>query len=423
MNPALLQATGLPRAGLVCWHDLWFPNVLLQSNTFSTTWAATRASVVESASVYVPGSTTRKAWKLVEDNTAANSHNLIQNLALPDNTTITCACFIQPAERSHVRFGFFNKAGSFQTGIFHLEGAGEVTDVSAGATTQITPSGDGYVCVVTGATASGASTPFFCFYLATDTKATSYDGTGTSPYAEDDPGIYIADAQLYPAATLPGYVQTTTLQSIPDLSGNGNVLTRGSNASASDSNDPTVLGPGLSFLTDDYALTGNLSGIDMDSSWTAVVCGIFPLQPTGRAAWSLSDGASTNAEQTLISSGAANGVKLQTKDAAGYDLSSSKLTASGAAPEALVIRCSDGVMTAWYCQNPSTTISLISRTLTNGTPRIGIGCSARSVVTNIVETLTFHSHLFYNRALSTSEIQRAYRYLKAQWAARGVTIL
>lgn len=406
----------IPMAGLVCWHDLWFPNILPYSNTFSS-WSKMRANVVESASVCAPSGA--KAWKLVEDNTAANSHYIylpaLNEAAVCQAVTNTWAIRAKAGERS--KLCLLNAALGKAVG-FTLSGDGATFQSGVTAvfdTYGIEALDDGwYLCWVQDTFAGGPNS--LRVYLLDSEDDLRYDGAGAAPYTEDDPGLYIADTQLYPSATLPPYSATTDLQTFADLSGHGYSLQRGSTAGA-DSNDPAVLGPGLSFVTDDYCLTPTLTGVDPAAPWTVIVAGIWSMYVAYSTSWSL---ATADHWQRIFRPGQ-HLTQTVGQSYDGYGSNTSPiLTPSRISPVVLTMVSTDDSLTLIDMATGNSSVGTNRKP--TGDCRIGLGCLAKSGVAGIVDSMTVYSHLFYNRALSNAEINRAYRVLKGTWAARGVTI-
>jgi hypothetical protein len=203
----------LDRLGLISYHEFYQPNLLLQSNNFgSTSWTKIRCSAVESASVYVPG-TTRKAWKLVEDNTAGNNH-FVNQVATYTAGPSTARIVAKADERNWMYFRCQDPGSTFAA-YFNLATGAVATKIGAVTATAIPLSDGWYDCRLTWTATAGAGT--VGIYLEEADNYGTFDGTGTSPYTEDDPGIYIADAQLYRGTYIPPYQQTTDLQSIDNL--------------------------------------------------------------------------------------------------------------------------------------------------------------------------------------------------------------
>jgi hypothetical protein len=414
------QVPAIPRSGLVCHHRLWTPNVLLQSNSFGPGWTGTRATAVESATVTVPGDASRKAWKPVEDNTAGNTHYLTQTMAsVPaDESPLAFGITAKGAERTHIFVGLVTKAGTLKGGYAHLHD-GSTSSVSPGYTLVVTALGDDwYRCVLSGSAGTGASAPQSRLSVCDESPTTLYDGTGSAPYTEADPGLYIADAQLYPSATLPPYVQTTTLQTWADLSGRGVTLQRGATANA-EASDPTVLGPGMSFVTDDYMLTGNLAGVNMAGDWTAIVAGLFNSSSAGKYPWSVGSVASDADFAGIRFSEAGKAGPIIAATVGGNSLGTS-ITVSGTSPEILVAQCVGGAVTLKNIRTGENQ-STASKAPAPPSVRIGVGCLAKAALSP-VDALTAYEHLFYNRVLTAGEIRRAANKVCDYWAQWGVSI-
>jgi hypothetical protein len=421
MLPALapiLFPTGLPRRGLIAWHDLWFPNILRQSNAFGTTWGVDHSAVVESASVYVPGSTTRKAWKLVGNDELDNYHNITQ--APPSIAgAYTFAVTLKAAEVSWAYTRMYD--GTKIHGCYFDLQNGVVGTTASGTTASMVSLGDGWWrCSITG-TVSAVASMISNVFLAEADGDYKMDGGGTAPYTEADPGIYIADAQLYPAAALPSYVATSTLQSesgLLDISGNGYHLSRGSNSSAADSNDPTVLGPGLSATTDDGANTAALS-LDKASAFTVLWIG-KPSGSTGTL-FSLTDSATASTKYQRVAYSESGAVKIGSA-AGGAESLSDALTVDATAYQVLALT-SDGTTLTLKRMDTGTSVT-VADTNPDGNARFALFSTAGSTLcANPCDAAIALGDLPYNRALSSAELTRAYRYLKSQWASRGIVVL
>ena len=410
----LLTPTGIPRAGLVAWHDLWFPNVLLQSNAF-TGWSASGATAVRCATVTAPDGSL--AWKLVENNAVGALHHLYQGLSATVGSVMCMAVKAKAGERSWLSLDVYD--GGTKKSYFDL-GNGALGTQAAGNTGSITSLGDGwYLCKVYRTAIN--STWSARVQLASADNAATFDGTGTDPYTEDDPGLYIADAQLYPSATLPPYSATTTLQTaesgLIDLSGNGSHLSRGSNASGADTNDVTILGPGVSGLTDDYAKSA-ATGINKAGPFTLIWIG----KPTGTSGTllSLADSATANTKfQRILYSAAAT---LKAGSVAGGAESLSGELAVGATDYQMLALTSDGATLTLRRMDTGATVT-VADTNPDGNACLGLGCTVGSSVANIADAFEALECIAYSRCDSLPELMRIYRLRKAIWASRGKTVL
>lgn len=216
------------------------------------------------------------------------------------------------------------------------------------------------------------------------------------------------------------YDPTASLASVPDLSGNGYSLQRGSTA-GEDSNDPAwgTNGKGLVFTTDDYCLTGNLSGVSMAGPFTLIMVANFTAA-SGRY-WSLENGAATDQGFRFCPSDGRFQTQMQNVS---YTYGHAALPIPDAVVAMAVVKSGSGADRPKVLRmDTGATAAGPIGNMPTGVPRIGIGCQASSTVDRLVDNMTAHSHIFYNRALSNAEIQRIYRSLKATWAARGVEIL
>lgn len=213
------------------------------------------------------------------------------------------------------------------------------------------------------------------------------------------------------------YDPTQSLASVSDLSGNGYSLQLGSTSGA-DTNDPAWAtgGKGLVHTTDDYCLTGNLSGVSMADDWTVLLC-LLPDGTTGTVCGIANAGSDTEYQRVISSGG-----YLRVGSRHGTEVldTSPGLAVSKTVPGLYEWSSRDGTICLKHvATGTSTTVANQSPT---GTPRVGLGCIGRATQTLLADAITFYEALLYSRALSTAEINRAYRVLKGTWAARGVTI-
>lgn len=185
-------------------------NLLLRSQEFdNASWTKTRSSVTADAVAAPDGTTT--ADKLVEDNTAGNSHTLLGVVSGNLTNTYTASVYAKAGERTEIQLGLLNNAEAIGINQYFNLGTGAVgASVDAGSpTSRLTPTiealGNGwYRCSVGGVLNSGggAENVKVCISLASS-GTTSYNGDNAS-------GAYIWGAQLEAGAGASSYIPTTT---------------------------------------------------------------------------------------------------------------------------------------------------------------------------------------------------------------------
>jgi hypothetical protein len=158
-------------------------NLTPRSEEFNdATWVKARASITANAAASPSGAIT--ADKLVEDNTANNTHVAVQVFTFAA-TTYTLSIFAKAAERSWVRLFAFDGVTNF--GCYFNLSAGTVGTAVA-STGFISPLANGWFrCVMTFTAAAGTGT--YAARLATGDGADVYTGDGTS-------GLFVWGAQL-----------------------------------------------------------------------------------------------------------------------------------------------------------------------------------------------------------------------------------
>ena len=399
----LLTPTGIPRAGLVAWHDLYFPNLAYYSES-PASWVGYKSGTGTDA-VITGGQT--------DPNDGSTAVRLQMDAGAGETSSDYCHVALSTygvwSGSEICTFGFWAKANN-----------GTATDLRCllgGQTLSLEPtipaSGE-WVFV------SNSRVPVSNSYLGIKVW-----GVAGSRVAD----VTVWHPQFYPcasAATLPPYTATTDLQTaesgLIDLSGNGNRLSRGSNASAADTNDPTVLGPGLRFVTDDYALTPTLTGgLTLAGPLTAVLVGKFTAT-TDSHYLALGQSAVATERQGIVATvGSAGSVKSYTRSTLGLYALSSSLTV-GTNPVMLALTAvSSGNVTVTLLPSGSAQSVANKQPLTGIDTRLVLGANAQTVFP--VDSATLYEDLLYNRVLTSAELQRIRRAVKAKWAARGVDIV
>jgi hypothetical protein len=148
-------------------------NLVLQSEDFTTTWAATRATVGANSVVAPTGALT--ADRLI-DNTDNNTHFVSQNVTT-SAVAMTFSVFAKASGRSFVYLSINDSGNVARTTFFNLS-TGAVGTTGTGITASIVPVGNGwYRCIVTVATAFAGSNPCVIGVASADNTA-SYAGNG-----------------------------------------------------------------------------------------------------------------------------------------------------------------------------------------------------------------------------------------------------
>lgn len=185
-------------------------NLCLQSQTFdNASWSKARSSVSADAAIAPDGTST--ADKLVEDSTAANSHNTTQVVTTTAHQTqyLTASCYLKVGERTQCNITI--QEGSpftrYAIGIFTLSGSGTVvsTLLNGGAvgTASIEQCANGwYLCSVSALIGGAAANVLLTVGIVSGSSLT-YNGDGTS-------GLYIWGAQVELGSYATEYIPTTT---------------------------------------------------------------------------------------------------------------------------------------------------------------------------------------------------------------------
>jgi hypothetical protein len=181
-------------------------NLLVQSEDFSTTWTATRASVTTNTVIAPDGTLT--ADKLIDDNTASNSHFINQTFTVSANTTYAITCYAKAGEGN--RFLRLASSGASNWLLGYAARFDLVNGVIFSTTTgtaSITAIGNGwYRCSLLLTTVASPPGGAGVLIQMTDTTgATNYTGDGYS-------GIYIWGAQLEAGAFATSYIPTVASQ-------------------------------------------------------------------------------------------------------------------------------------------------------------------------------------------------------------------
>jgi hypothetical protein len=163
------------------WTQATRRNLISSTESMSLTWVPTRASVAENATTAPDGTST--ADKIVEDNSASNTHRIAIGVT-SSATTHTASVYLKAAGRD---YAFVYLDANNGTGSFFDLANGVTGAVSGAVTSAIQSVGNGwYRCSVTG---GATATPAMWILTADSISSSSYTGDGTS-------GIFIWGAQL-----------------------------------------------------------------------------------------------------------------------------------------------------------------------------------------------------------------------------------
>ena len=189
-------------------------NLLLQSQTFNTTWATSNAVVTADTTAAPDGNTTADT---ITDTVSSTSHRIQQDISISTNTTYVFSCWLKAGTSDYAYLSITDTGTSqrYFAADFDLN-AGTVTASGAGTSGTLTsssitefPAGSGwYRCVIIGEVAAVSSNTRAIIGVSDGTTAlntfglVSYVGTGTT--------IIAWGAQLEQRSAVTAYTLTTT---------------------------------------------------------------------------------------------------------------------------------------------------------------------------------------------------------------------
>jgi hypothetical protein len=175
-------------------------NLILQSEDFSTTWAATRSTVATNQVVAPSGALTAD---ILQDSTDNDTHFVSQSVTTTA-VAITFSVYAKAAGRNFVTLTI-NDSGNVARTTFYNLSTGAVGTTGTGITASVVSVGNGwYRCIATVGTALAGSNPCVIGTASADNTA-SYAGNGFS-------GVAIWGAQLEAGAFPTSYIPTVASQ-------------------------------------------------------------------------------------------------------------------------------------------------------------------------------------------------------------------
>lgn len=176
-------------------------NLLIQSQTFGTSWTVQNATAPNEDAAVAPDGTTTADELL--DSSANAQHNYYQVQAVTSGSAYTISLWAKSSVLSRMRIEM--SAGfTATTGDFNL-GTGTVIALGAGAdSSTITAYPNGWYKLTLTSTATSTTTAFCVLAPINDAGSTSYIGTVQ--------GVYIWGAQLELGAFATSYIPTTTAE-------------------------------------------------------------------------------------------------------------------------------------------------------------------------------------------------------------------
>jgi hypothetical protein len=176
-------------------------NLLLRSEEFQITWAATRASVSVDAAVAPDGATT--ADKLVEDS-STNTHFIVQTLSFVSGTTYTVSVYGKADSAGRFLQIAFPATAFTNTRRPCFDFVTETATPATGTTAFIQKNPNGWYRCIANMTATVTTSAAINFGLSNVNTigSANYTGDGSS-------GLFLSGAQINPG-NLTSYIPTTT---------------------------------------------------------------------------------------------------------------------------------------------------------------------------------------------------------------------
>ncbi|HEV2530943.1 phage head spike fiber domain-containing protein [Phenylobacterium sp.] len=191
--------------GLAVWEAR--TNLLLQSNTFSTSWIAENASATANATTAPDATNT--GWKLLENSSTATQHDYAQVVSKAASAiTYTATIYAKAAERTWMNFQASDAVANGNRFFFNLStcAADTISNIGAGfasPTFSASAKVNGWCRLSITFTSNTGTSVAIVPMLALDHSTTSYAGDGVS-------GAFIFGATLEQASFASPYNPTTS---------------------------------------------------------------------------------------------------------------------------------------------------------------------------------------------------------------------
>jgi hypothetical protein len=176
-------------------------NLVLQSQTFNTTWGLLENATVSADATAAPDGTTT-ADKLIEGSGAISfGSRLTQTISFVSGTAYTFSLFVKQSERNWCRLTLPSAAFTSSVNVFFNAATGALGGVALGATAAVQTLANGWYRVSLTATATGTASAALDIRIAEADNDVAYTGDGTS-------GLFIWGAQLEAASFPSSYIPT-----------------------------------------------------------------------------------------------------------------------------------------------------------------------------------------------------------------------
>lgn len=241
-------------------------NLLLQSQDFTTTWAATAVTVTANTTTAPDGTSTAETF---DDDVANGVHDVNQNVVTTTGTTYTLSAFLKNVDRQYAILACSGSTTSYASAKFDLSAGTLGSTAGSGAgwsvtSSSITSVGNGwYRCTITfvvGTTVGNAAR----IGMATDGTTFTASQRGLEVYTGSDKTIFVWGAQLEQRSVVTAYTPTTTqaiTNYIPVL------VTAASNEPRFDVAPSTLTSLGL--LIEESRTNSILQSEDFATTWVA----------------------------------------------------------------------------------------------------------------------------------------------------------